>query len=412
MSLKKSLVVASLGTLIEYYDYSIFTMFLPFLAPTFFAANSEYDALIMGFYAILIVSIARPLGGIFFGAIGDKFGRKTALLCSLYGIALATLVIGILPGYASIGVSAMIILIAIRALQMLCYGGEYSGAGIYVVELANGKNVSLIGSILTAMALVGSVLASLVGMGLTAINSVHPNWRVAFIIGGLFGLSAIYFRRGMTESVTHAELNNHASLGSIFKSYPKSLFAGVCIGGFSTVPFSTVLAFINPVLKTKGYLSGFAFMSLQFTLSTIAVITLVVSGVLADKLTPSKVMRNATLWLIILSIPLGLMLQSMMLWLIIAAEITLVVINEFLLGPSNAYLKQLFPANCRYRGVAFSFCLGMSLFGGLTPVIESWLYQATGWMASISLWLILVSGLTYLALGVIKPNNSEIDKGN
>lgn len=406
MSLKKSLLVASLGTLIEYYDYSIFTMFLPFLAPTFFAAHSEYDALIMGFYAILIASIARPLGGMVFGVIGDKFGRKVALLCSLYGIAIATLLIGVLPGYATIGVWAMVILIAIRALQMLCYGGEYSGAGIYVVELANGKNVSLIGAILTAMALVGSVVASLVGMGLTALSSGHPNWRIAFIIGGVFGLSAIYFRRGMTESLNHSELDNHASLGSIFKNYPKQIFAGVCIGGFSTVPFSTVLAFINPVLKTKGYLSGFGFMSLQFALSTIAVIILLTSGLLADKLTPLKVMRRATIWLIILSVPLGLMLQSMTIWLIIAAEITLVVINEFLLGPSNAYLKQLFPANCRYRGVAFSFCLGMSLFGGITPVVENWLYQTSGFMASISLWLILVSSLTYLAL-ILAPQQNE-----
>ncbi len=92
------------------------------------------------------------------------------------------------------------------------------------------------------------------------------------------------------------------------------------------------------------------------------------------------------------------MLQSYSLWLIICAEIILVVLNELLLGPSNAYLKQLFPANCRYRGVAFSFCLGMSVVGGLTPLIENWLYKNSGYMAAISVWLILISGLTWFSL--------------
>jgi len=401
MSIKKSVVIASLGTLIEYYDYSIFSMFLPFLAPTFFAAASEYDALIMGFYAILIASVARPLGGVIFGAIGDRFGRRAALLSSLYGIAIATLIIGILPGHQVIGVYAAIIIIVIRSIQMICYGGEYSGAGVYVVELAQGKNESLLGAILSAMALVGSVVASLVGMGLTMLSPNAPQWRVAFILGGLLGLLAIYLRKDMSESVSKSELGQSESLWSIFKLYPREIFAGICIGGFITVPFSTVLGFINPVLKTQHVLTGFGFMSLQFVLSITAVVILIASGYLADKITPSKVMRLSSLALVVLAIPLGFMIQSMVLWVVIVAEIVLVIINEFLFGPSNAYLKQLFPANCRYRGVAFSFCVGMSLFGGLTPLVENWLYQYSGSFVMISCWLIFVGGLTYLSIKLV-----------
>ncbi len=404
-NMKKSIFIAALGTLIEYYDYAIFSMFLPFLAPTFFPANSAYDALIMGFYAVLIASIARPLGGIVFGAIGDRFGRRRALLISLYGIAAATLLIGFLPGFKSIGMTAMVILTLVRAVQMLCYGGEYSGAGIYVVELAKARYMSLVGAVLTAMALLGSVVASLVGMFLTWHNPASPNWRLAFILGGVVGLIAIYFRQGMTESVNHEDLAKRESLGKIIVTYPKQLFAGVCIGGFSTLPFTTVLSFINPVLKTKGYFSGFAFMSLQFALSSIAVIILISSGLIADRVTPAKVMRYASIALLILSIPLGFMLQSYSLWLIICAEVILVVLNELLLGPSNAYLKQLFPANCRYRGVAFSFCLGMSLVGGLTPLVENCLYKNSGYMASISVWLILISGLTWFSLHNIEKQS-------
>lgn len=402
-NVSKSLVIASFGTLIEYYDYALFSLFLPFLAPVFFPAKSAYDALIMGFYAILIASIARPLGGLFFGYIGDKYGRKTSLVISLYGIALATLFIGILPSYAQIGVSAAILLVLIRSIQLFCYGGEYSGAGIYVVELAKSRNVALIGAILSAMALVGSVLAAVVGMILTHINKIDPNWRLGFILGGVVGLIAIYFRREMTESVSKHELVKSPSLLSIFKNQPRALFAGLCIGGFITVPFTTVLTFINPVLKTKGLMSSMQFMQLQFALSTIAVITLVSAGFFADKLSPIKIMRAASILLVLVAWPLGMLLDSSNLYFVLGAEIALVVINEILLGPSNAYLKQIFPVDCRYRGVAFSFCLGMAIFGGLTPVVENYLYQTTGYLQSVALWLIFVSGLTCLAFSLVKP---------
>ncbi len=399
----KSLVIASFGTLIEYYDYALFSLFLPFLAPVFFPAKSAYDALIMGFYAILIASVARPLGGLFFGYIGDRYGRKISLVISLYGIALATLFIGILPSYAQIGVSAAIVLTIVRSVQLFCYGGEYSGAGIYVVELAKSKNTAFIGALLSAMALVGSVVAAIVGIILTSVNKTDPNWRLGFILGGVVGLIAIYFRRGMTESVSKHELIKSPSLLSILKSQPRALFAGFCIGGFITVPFTTVLTFINPVLKTKDLMNAMQFMQFQFVLSTIAVITLVTAGFFADKLSPIKVMRTASILLIILAWPLGMLLDSSNLYFILGTEIVLVVINEILLGPSNAYLKQIFPINCRYRGVAFSFCLGMAVLGGLTPIVENSLYQITGYLQSVAIWLVFISGLTCIAFSLAKP---------
>jgi MHS family proline/betaine transporter-like MFS transporter len=145
------------------------------------------------------------------------------------------------------------------------------------------------------------------------------------------------------------------------------------------------------------------FMQLQFALSTIAVITLVSAGFFADKLSPIKIMRTASVLLVLLAWPLGMLLDSSNLYFVLGAEIALVVINEILLGPSNAYLKQIFPVDCRYRGVAFSFCLGMAIFGGLTPVVENYLYQTTGYLQSVALWLIFVSGLTCLAFSLVKP---------
>ncbi len=228
------------------------------------------------------------------------------------------------------------------------------------------------------------------------------NWRIGFVIGGLMGLIAIYFRRSMTESIGEHDRIQTPSFKQICVLYPKEIFAGICIGGFSTLPFTTVLTFINPWLKTNGYLDSLQFMQFQFLLSTIAVVTLVLAGFFADRYSPARVMKKGVLALLILTIPLAIMLESMNLYWIISAEIILVILNEILLGPSNAYLKQIFPVNCRYRGVAVSFCLGMSLVGGLTPVVENYLYKATGHLYSIAFWIIIISFLTLLSLNSVK----------
>ncbi len=391
---KQSIFIAALGTMLEYYDYAIFSIFLPIIAPVFFAAHSRYDALVMGFYAVLISSIARPLGGIIFGIIGDKWGRKTALLISLYGIALATFTIGVLPGYLILGAASMIILTLIRSIQMICYGGEYSGAGIYVVELAKGYKENFTGSLVSAMALVGSVIASVIGLIITAMNKDNPPWRWAFIFAGVIGVVAVLFRRHMTESASSEQLMDKTSFRKLFLLYPYQLLAGSCIGGFITLPFTTVLSFINPMLMTQGYFNNFQFMLLQFSLSVIAVIVLLISGTAADKYTSEKIMRFAAIGLILLGVPLSFLLDSQNIILILIAEISLIIINEMLLGPSNAYLKSIFPTDVRYRGIAFSFCLGMSLVGGLTPIIEHFLFTHTGTLVSLSVWLIFISSLT------------------
>ena len=131
--LKKSFIGAAIGTLIEYYDYILFITFIPILSPVFFTADSAYQSLVKGYVVLLIATIARPLGGLFFGYFGDTLGRRKALLGSMYGIAIATFVMGIVPGYATLGIWACVIIIIAKSVQLFCFGGEYNGAGIYVV---------------------------------------------------------------------------------------------------------------------------------------------------------------------------------------------------------------------------------------------------------------------------------------
>lgn len=397
---KLPLIGASIGTMMEYYDYALFMIFLPIVSPLFFPQCSAYKSLEKGYIVLLISTVFRPLGGFFFGYIGDSLGRKKALLGSMYGIALSTFILGLIPPYTTIGVWGAIIITLIRAAQMFCFGGEYNGAGIYVVEHSQGKNEGVWGSLLTAAMLAGALIASISGLILTLPVMPAWSWRIAFWVGGIIGVLGIVYRKRLAESPNFqpADKMTH-TMKYLCRTYPRQLIATFFVGGFATLPFTTVLAFINPVLMTKGYLSSLDLMLIQALIILIAIITLVLAGRFADQFNPRCIMLVGSIGLLLFSFPLLVVIDKASLLWVIAAEIILIIFNELLLGPSNAYLKNLFPMQYRYRAISVSFCLGIGLIGGVTPLIESYLFNGFNQsFASISLWLIVVSLFTGVSI--------------
>lgn len=407
---KKSFFGAAIGTMIEYYDYALFIIFLPIMSPLFFPASTPYQSLMKGYFILLIAMLARPLGGLLFGYIGDIFGRRKALLGSMYGIAIVTFLMGVTPSYETLGIWAIVIITLAKAIQLFCFGGELNGAGIYVVEHAQNKNEILTGSLLLAVTLMGSVLASMVGVILTAQFMPSWSWRIAFILGGLIGVFGILYRKNLLESpnFSGADLKFQGTV-AMFKQYPKELCASLFIGALVTTPFTTIVAFINPVLMTKGMLTSHHLMWLQAGLILTAVITLIIFGKVVDGKSTTKIMQ-AGCWLITLACyPVLLLIDHGSMPVIILALMALIITNEIFLTPSNAYLKNLFTMQYRYRAVSLSFCLGMSIFGGLTPVVEGYLYKITGHFSSIAVWLALISMCTYVAMDLVRRKNAVIN---
>ncbi|MBA2654415.1 MAG: MFS transporter [Gammaproteobacteria bacterium] len=407
--LRHSFFGAAFGTLIEYYDYSLFTLFLPIIAPLFFPSSSPYESLVKSFNVLLIAMVSRPLGGLFFGYLGDAFGRRKALLTSMYGIAIATIVIGFIPSYAQFGIGSIIILMIAKTIQIFCFGGEYNGAGIYVVEHAQSKNEGYIGSLLSAVTLIGSLIASVIGIIITFAFMPEWSWRIAFILGGVVGISGILYRKNLLES-PHFKQADAArdNLKNMLRKFPLEIIAGGFVGGFATVPFTTVFTFVAPVLLTKGFFTNQQFMIVQSLLIALAIVTLIIAGKSADKKSPAKVMQFGSLILIFLSYPVFLMLDKLSMIGFFLVSITMIVSNEILLGPSNAFLKNLFPMEYRYRGSSFSFTLGMSVFGGLTPIVENYLYQRTSHFSAASVWLIFLGIGTWCAIALVNNKQKSV----
>jgi MHS family proline/betaine transporter-like MFS transporter len=389
---KNTLFLASIGTFVEYYDSSLFIIFFPLMAPTFFPHDSLYVSLLKSYLILALSAISRPLGGVFFGYIGDYFGRKRALLSSLYGIAIATLIIGITPGIAKIGMAAIIIIVVARTVQVLSFGGEYNGAAIYAIEHAKGKQEGLIGSAVSAITLSGSLVAILLGLLITLPSMPAWTWRLSYIFGGIVGFCFIYLRKNLIESpVFKPIVNNQYNFRSLLQKFPRQLVASLFIGGFITTPFTTIFTFITPVLVSIHYLNPHQLMLIYALLTVIAIITTLCSGYLTDYFLYKKIMWWANCSMLIMSYPLLLLVDSGKLNYILFGLIGIIVLTELFFGPSNAYLKNLFPAEYRYRGTAISFGVGYSLFGSLTPIIEYQLYNIRHHFADIYWWLFLVS---------------------
>lgn len=397
---RKALIGAGIGTLIEYYDYCLFSIFMPIFAPVFFPGATVYDSLVKGYYILLLTMLARPLGGLLFGHIGDTIGRSTALLASMYGIAISSVIIGITPSYASIGVAATIIIALSKAVQIFCFGGEYNGAGIYVVEHARSQKESYIASILAATTCGGALLASISGVIVTSPNMPSWSWRLAFILGGIVGIFGVYYRKNLVESPAFQRRDTRSKddVSRLLKHFPKELTAGFFIGGLSTVPITSQLLFLNPVLMALGAVTHQQLMLLQTYVSLTGIIFILLAGKLADKKTPGTVMQMASLSLIVCSLLCFELFATQKLIYVILSATILITINEFFFGPANAYLKNLFPVQYRYRGSSFSFGLGLSVIGGITPIAENFLYQATGVLAAAALWPMLVGLGAYWSL--------------
>lgn len=394
----RSFLGAAIGTLIEYYDNGLYIFFLPIISPVLFPSSTPYQALVNGYIILFLSLILRPIGGIFFGYFGDFYGRKSALVMSMTGIAVATTAIGLTPSYASIGIGSMIAVTCAKSFQNFCFAGEYNGAGIYVVEHAKAKNECLTSSLLTAVMLGGSLLAAIFGVILTAPGMPVWSWRLAFIAGGVMGMLGLLFRANMVEPPNFQPATQQQPLRNLFKFFRTEFIAGIFIGGLSTVPYTTAITFIAPVLMTKGLLSAQQFMILQCFLAFFAMIALIIAGKVADRFSAATTMISACCIFIVLSVPLLNEVDHYQRYSVLAVLVCLIMMNELFLGPVHAYLSKIFPMQYRYRATSLSYNIGMSLFGGLTPLIEHYLYRTTGRFVAISIWIAIISLAALLSI--------------
>ncbi len=406
----------ALGGALEFYDFTIYALYAPYLSQNFFFNTNEFIGLMNTFAVFALGYLARPFGGIVFGHLGDTWGRKSAFSLAILLMATATLLMGCLPTYQSIGTLAPILLIILRLLQGFSVGGEIPGASVFTIEhVAVGQRGRAIGLVFMCITL-GNTLGAGIGFLLTSLlthqQMVSWGWRIPFIFGFVLGIISYVIRKKVVETPIFTALlkeNNlhHIPFFKMLKLLPIQLLSAFLLTAVSASIVSLFLYlptyFVTSIKinATHGYLINvFAFLS--FGLFT------AFFGSMSDTVNRKKLLMAASALLIVLSYPLfyGLRLfGEPFLWVFI---LSFALLGGVVNGSYMVLITESFPANLRYSAVGFCFSLGIAVFGGLAPLVFTWLIQYVMTSLAPAFYMSTTAALSLLALLLVSsPKNIE-----
>jgi MFS family permease len=391
--LRRVVIAAAVGNVIEWYDFYIFGSLASILAVKFFEKSHPVAAFLSTVALFSIGFLIRPLGAFVFGWLGDKVGRKYTFLVTLSGMGLSTAVIGIIPTYAQIGLAAAVILFVLRLIQGLCLGGEYGGAITYVAEhIVDEKRGYYTGWLQTSPT-IGIVvsLAVIIGTRTYLGNDAFTEWgwRIPFIISLLLVAVAIYIRLSLQETPIFQDIKAKGQTASnpwreafLSRNIKYVLIASVVVLGQGCVWYSGqfwALYFLQTVKKidvlTSSYIVGLALL--------IATPTLIFWGWLSDKIGRKPIILGGMLLASLTYYPLYSALGNYadpsninytMSILIVAVLVNYVGMTY---GPIAAFLAEFFPGNIRYTSVSVPYHIGNGWGGGLVPIITTSVYLST-----------------------------------
>jgi len=412
--LNKPLLASIVGNVLEYYDWTLYGFFIPILTPLFFPSESIFLSYFASLVTFATGFLMRPLGGIFFGYLGDRAGRRNALSLSILLVIFPTLLIGLLPTYESIGVFAPLALILCRLLQGFCIGGEYTGAAIFMNEHAKKGDSGFYGGLIGSATFVGSVVATVIGFLLTLPQAPTWAWRIAFIIGAIFGLVGFYIRYKVKESPDFLKLKERNNISKIplwdtFKDHKLPSIYTIFIGGGIFVPL--YLSFIYPsVMLTKDlhFSTSYVFLVNTYIMALWSVL-FPIMGYFSDRMGKQKMMSMAALGFIVCAVPVFLLYSTKDWAAILIGQTLLSFIGTAYAAPSVGLLPEIFPAPIRYSALSFSYSVGAALFGGFTPLIAHVLVELTHSPISPSIYLIFSGVAAWLGLYflTVQPSYEE-----
>ena len=421
--LRRVVVAAAVGNVIEWYDFYIFGSLAAILAVKFFEKSHPVAAFLSTVALFSIGFLIRPLGAFLFGWLGDKVGRKYTFLVTLTGMGVSTALIGFIPTYASIGLLAAVILFGLRLIQGLCLGGEYGGAITYVAEhIEDAKRGYYTGWLQTSPTLgivvsLAVIISTRTYLGVTAFNDW--GWRIPFIISLLLVAIAIYIRLSLAETPIFQEIKRKGQTALnpwreafLSRNIKYVVIASIVVLGQGCVWYSGqfwALYFLQTVKKldvlTSSYIVGIALL--------IATPTLIFWGWLSDKIGRKPIILGGMLLASLTYYPLytalGTYAEPNNVNYPMAVLIVVILVNYvgMTYGPIGAFLAEYFPGRIRYSSVSVPYHIGNGWGGGLVPFITTSAYISTGSVAWALAYPIALPAAMFLLALFLMPETRK-----
>jgi MFS family permease len=400
----RMILLASLGGTLEYYDFVIFGIFAPQIGRAVFPSEDPLVSLMVTFTTFAIGYLARPLGGLVLGRLGDKFGRRGVFLASIFVTSAATLGIGVVPTYASWGITASIVVVLLRLTQGFCLGGELPGAITYVVESAPRMApfvCSVVFGFVTLGVALGTTIALVVSRVLPPTEAALYGWRVAFIIGGLLGLASFWLRRSFEESPEFTELKRLAAaskepLGELVRTHPSQIFVGIAAQAVTAVFAGLFFAYMPAYLAAVSHYDASTAVFAQTYGVVLHAALIVYVGWLATRYPPYLLLRIGALILALGVYPFYTALSGHTVNILVLMTMAALA-GAFVNGTFAFVTADLFPTRIRFSGVAVVQNISQTAFGGTAPLIATALVRNLQTPAAPALVVIVCAVLTFAA---------------
>lgn len=374
----RTLVLAALGGALEFYDFVIFVFFTSVIAQLFFPPDTpDWLRQLQAFGLFAAGYLARPLGGVLMAHFGDRSGRKRMFTLSVLLMAIPTLLIGALPTYASVGYAAPLALLVLRILQGAAVGGEVPGAWTFVAEHVPARRIGFACGTLTAGLTVGILLGSLIATAVNTRFDAHEvlawAWRIPFLVGGVFGMLAVFLRRLLSETPVFEEMRRRRELVAgmplkiVLAGHRRAVIVSMLLTWVLTAAIVVVIL-MTPTLIQKLFSIPAATALAANSVATLALtLGCIVFGVLSDHFGAARMLLLGCVALFCATYALyhGIAEAPDHLFALYA----LAGFCAGLTGVIPVLLVQAFPPAVRFSGISFAYNIAYAIFGGLTPLL-------------------------------------------
>jgi len=408
----KALLAGVLGTTLQWYDFAIFGYFAPIIAATYFPNGNHFAALLSAFGIFAVGYLLAPLGSLLFGYIGDHYGRKKALSLSILAMAIPTAMISIVPGYHILGITAPILITLLRVIQGFVASSEFTGSAIFLVEHAKSGKKAFYGCLTSSAYSFGAILAGLMVSLFTASFMPDWAWRLSFAVALIAGLLIFFLRIHVTETPEYQYIKSNEKHKFPFSAALKE--APYAILGVIGIAWLTGIMTFGTYVFTVTYLH--TYFNVSLSLATL-IITLSLGcdallepfiAILADRIGLLRVIKFGMIALLFLSIPIFYLLSLGNVVLITIGMVLMAILIAITYAPLNAYMVLLFPHQYRYSGFGVAFNVGISLFGGTTPLVMLWLINKTGNFISPAWYYVFGAIIGLVSLVVCEHSRSRV----
>ncbi|MDH0748900.1 MFS transporter [Pseudomonas sp. GD03842] len=399
-TLRKVIVAASIGNFVEWFDFAVYGFLATTIAQEFFPSGDASAALLKTFAVFAVAFAFRPLGGLFFGMLGDRIGRKRTLAFTILLMAGATTLIGVLPTYAAIGVTAPILLTVIRCAQGFSAGGEYAGACAYLMEHAPRGKRAWYGSFVPVSTFAAFASAAIFAYALEASLSTEAmsswGWRLPFLVAAPLGLVGLYLRWKLDETPAFQAVEEehavaHSPLKDTLRHHGGAILALGAFISLTALSFYMFTTYFATYLQVAGGLSRATALLVSLIALLFAAAMCPVAGAFSDKVGRRNTVITACVLLAVMVYPSFLMASSGSFAGSIVGVMLLATGAVLCNVVTAALLSETFPTRTRYTASAITYNMAYTIFGGTAPLMATWLIGLTGSNLAPAFYLIAIA---------------------